>query len=295
MTTQPLDDPFYYLNNFQQVLDWLAARYADLLDVQEQAFIDDFSRLPKASRALLVRMVMRKGGHFRAGKLNYAEIGDPEQAALPLLTLGWVRDDAPLSLAQLFTVLQKAEVLSSFKADITQPRANKPELYAELALCFDESRSFAQWCPSIPEPLYSLQVMPLCDRLRLMFFGNLYQDWSEFVLADLGIFTYEKVELHASSRGLRSRADLDGYLHLQAAREALEAGERRVLGGRLALLDHMENLIDEAIETQQTLKLKQLRTRTNEAFRRLTGQPGIRNHFVFLTEKDWLDKLCQLT
>ncbi|NWA28340.1 VRR-NUC domain-containing protein [Pseudomonas gingeri] len=225
MTTQPLDDPFYYLNNFQQVLDWLAVRYADLLDPQEQAFINDFSGLPKASRALLVRMVMRKGEHFRAGKLNYAEIGDPRQAALPGVALGWIREDAPLSLAQVFAVLQKAEVLSSFKADLTQPRANKPELYAELALRFDENRSFGQWCPTVAEPLYSLQVMPLCDRLRLMFFGNLYQDWSEFVLADLGIFTYEKVEISGSSRGLRSRADLDGYLHLHAAREALDAGE----------------------------------------------------------------------
>ncbi|WP_191487948.1 VRR-NUC domain-containing protein [Pseudomonas sp. FEN] len=224
MTSQPLDDPFYYLNNFQQVLDWLVERYADLLDTREQAFITDFAGLPKASRALLVRMVMRKGEHFRAGKLSYAEIGEPGPAVQPLLALGWVRDDAPLSLAQLFAVLQKAEVLSGFKADITQPRANKPELQAELALRFDESRPFAQWCPSIPEPLYSLQVMPLCDRLRLMFFGNLYQDWSEFVLADLGIFTYEKVEFCTSSRGLRSRADLDAYLHLHAAREALDGG-----------------------------------------------------------------------
>ncbi len=225
MTTQPLDDPFYYLNNFQQVLDWLAQRYADLLDAQEHAFIHDFAGLPKASRALLVRMVMRKGEHFRASKLSYAEIGDPGQAVLPLLALGWVRDDAPLSLAQLFAVLQKAELVQSFKADLIQPRANKPELYAELALRFDETRSFAQWCPVIPDQLYSLQVMPLCDRLRLMFFGNLYQDWSEFVLADLGIFTYEKVEICASSRGLRNRADLDGYLHLHAGREALDAGE----------------------------------------------------------------------
>ena len=194
MTTQPLDDPFYYLNNFQQVLDWLAQRSADLLDEQERAFIRDFAGLPKASRALLVRMVMRKGEHFRAGKLSYGEIGDPGQAVLPLLALGWVRDDAPLNLVQLFAVLQKAELVQAFKTDLIQPKANKPELYAQLASRFDETRSFALWCPAIPDQLYSLQVMPLCDRLRLMFFGNLYQDWSEFVLADLGIFTYEKVE-----------------------------------------------------------------------------------------------------
>jgi hypothetical protein len=57
----------------------------------------------------------------------------------------------------------------------------------------------------------------------------------------------------------------------------------------------MEYLIDEAVETQQTLKLKELRARTNKAFRRLTSEPGVRNHFVFLTEKDWRDKLRQLT
>jgi Arc/MetJ family transcription regulator len=57
----------------------------------------------------------------------------------------------------------------------------------------------------------------------------------------------------------------------------------------------MEYFIDEAVKTQQTLELKELRTRTNKAFRRLTGKPGIRNHFVFLAEKDWRDKLCWLT
>jgi hypothetical protein len=58
-----------------------------------------------------------------------------------------------------------------------------------------------------------------------MFFGNLYQDWSEFVLADLGIFTYEKVEFCAESRGLRSRDDVDGFLYLHDCQERFESGE----------------------------------------------------------------------
>jgi hypothetical protein len=31
VTSNPLDDPFYYLNNFVQVLGWLEQRYADVL------------------------------------------------------------------------------------------------------------------------------------------------------------------------------------------------------------------------------------------------------------------------
>ncbi len=55
-----------------------------------------------------------------------------------------------------------------------------------------------------------------------MFFGNLQQDWSEFVLTDLGVFQYEKVAFAPSSRAFQQRADVDVYLALHACREALE-------------------------------------------------------------------------
>ncbi len=70
---------------------------------------------------------------------------------------------------------------------------------------------------------YQMLNKDLCDRLRLLFFGNLYQDWSEFVLSDLGIFQYEKVEFSAASRGFGCRADIDAYLALHACREAFHA------------------------------------------------------------------------
>ena len=78
-----LEDPFYYLNNFHTLLDWIRERYSDLLDAEEQAFIEDFHALPRASQALLVRMVMRKGTLFRASKLNYAEIGETRVGGTP--------------------------------------------------------------------------------------------------------------------------------------------------------------------------------------------------------------------
>ncbi|MBC3197195.1 VRR-NUC domain-containing protein [Pseudomonas poae] len=221
----PLDDPLYYLHNFRQVLHWLGQRYADLLDADEQHFIQQFDRLPQPSQALLVRMVMRKGVHFRAGKLNYVEIGCPHAAAAPLLGLGWVQDRSPLGFEVLFSLLQKSELLAAFKPWIEHPRGNKADWLEHLAEQFPDSRSFAQWCPALPDTLYSLTVMHLCDRLRLMFFGNLHQDWSEFVLADLGIHTYEKVAFCDESRGLRSRDDVHGYLFLQQCQEAFETGE----------------------------------------------------------------------
>ncbi|WP_339420192.1 MULTISPECIES: VRR-NUC domain-containing protein [unclassified Pseudomonas] len=221
----PLEDPLYYLHNFRQVLHWLEQRYADLLDPDEQHFIQQFDRLPQASQALLVRMVMRKGVHFRAGKLNYLEIGCPHAAAEPLLALGWVDNQSLLGFEELFALLQKGELLATFKPWIDQPKARKTDWLEGLAAQFADSRSFATWCPALSDTLYSLTVMELCDRLRLMFFGNLHQDWSEFVLADLGIYTYEKVEFCAESRGLRSRDDVHGFLFLHQCQQAFETGQ----------------------------------------------------------------------
>jgi len=225
VTTNPLDDPFYYLNNFMQVIDWLEHRYADVLSVEEQCFIREFNRLPREPRALLVRMVMRKGVHFRASKLHYVEIGDIAMAAEPLLAQGWIDEQSPLPLDVVFEALLKAEILQCFGAAIDQPKGKKSDWLPALSERFPEVQPFNQWCAPLNDRLFSLTIMGLCDRLRLMFFGNLYQDWSEFVLADLGIFTYEKVEFCAESRGLRSREDVDACLLLHDCQQQFEAGE----------------------------------------------------------------------
>ena len=69
--SNPLEDPFYYLHNFQQVLDWLGQRYADVLDDEEQRFIAQFSQVPQPDQSFLVRSVMRKGLHCHASELIY--------------------------------------------------------------------------------------------------------------------------------------------------------------------------------------------------------------------------------
>lgn len=85
---QALENPFYYLENFRQVLAWVSRHHRDLLDETELAFIERFALLPQPSQALLVRMVMRKGMLFRASKLRYPEIGCSRRAVEPLIDQG---------------------------------------------------------------------------------------------------------------------------------------------------------------------------------------------------------------
>ena len=116
VNTSPLEKPFYYLENFHQVLEWIAQRYDDLLDEQERQFIVDFAGLPKTAQGLLVRMVMRKGTLFRASKLSYPELGAVWDAVMPLLENGWVDQFPAISLEALFGLLRKSELTACFQA-----------------------------------------------------------------------------------------------------------------------------------------------------------------------------------
>jgi hypothetical protein len=220
-----LENEFYYLDNFHRVLEWIAERYDDLLLDEERAFIATFAALPQSARALLVRMVMRKGTLFRASKLNYAEIGCPVEAARHLLPTGWVASDPVVSLDELFELLLKSELAGIFRLSLPGKGARKADQLEALRAEFGDARAFSHWYRDCTDVVYSILVKPLCDRLRLIFFGNLRQDWTEFVLSDLGVFKFEKVEFSAGSRGFRHRGDVDDYLALHDCKQRFHHGE----------------------------------------------------------------------
>jgi hypothetical protein len=214
-----LDNQFYYLDNFQRVLDWIGERYSDLLTDKEVAFLGAFPSLPQRSRALFVRMVMRKGTLFRASKLNYPEIGCPLEAARHLLPTGWIAFDPVLTLDALFEMLSKPEIGVIFQLSLHEQGARKADQLAALRAGFADPRRFSSWHRGSSDQVLHILVKPLCDRLRLIFFGNFRQDWTEFVLSDLGVYRYEQVEFSAASRGFRSRRDIDHYLELHHCKE----------------------------------------------------------------------------
>ncbi|MEQ6916450.1 VRR-NUC domain-containing protein [Halomonas aquatica] len=227
--TASLDDPRYYLANFRFVLAWVTERHGDLLDAAEHGFVADFAALPEASQALLVRMVMRQGEHFRSARLAYPEIGDTEVALAPLVEAGLVEDAPLLSLETLFRLLRLAELRRALAGEIAAAglavATGKAALLEALAPRLIESRRLADWWPEAPDRIVRLAVMETCDRLRLMFFGNLRQDWSEFVLTELGRQAFERVPITPDSRAFGHRDELDAYLALHRLRQRLEAGE----------------------------------------------------------------------
>jgi hypothetical protein len=238
----PHPRPFYYLENFNTALGWLQQHYGDLLNETEAGFIERFQRLPSQSSALLVRMLGRRGELFRTEKLRYAEIGCARAAAAPLIEAGWM-DGAPvLTAAELGRVLRKGEVQRVFgctthaaaggsdeNARLGLPSLPRHGRKADLLMSIEsvplEPRRLADWWPDSPDVIFRVVIKPLCERLRLLFFGNFDQDWSEFVLTDLGIFKYEQVPRDVATRAFQTRQHIDTFHALADCRRLLEESD----------------------------------------------------------------------
>nr|WP_144777303.1 VRR-NUC domain-containing protein [Marinobacter maritimus] len=227
--TADLENPLYYLENMETVVAWVADHHADLLLESERACLRGFFELPRPSRALLTRMVMRRGDLFRADKLSYPELESPEADALEeLIAHRWLDSDPLLALDELFRLFTLAELRPAFAPVLTQAgfakNLPKARIHEALQGTFTDARTLADWFDQAMAPVVRVNQMALFDRVRLMFFGNLRQSWSDFVLVELGHHCYEQVEFTPEARAFSQRSEVDTYLAMHHCRENLDAG-----------------------------------------------------------------------
>ena len=185
--TADLNNPLYYLENMETVLGWVQSHHGDLLTAEELDRLASFHTLSLPARALLTRMVMRTGDLFRSDKLKYPELGVPEHRALAELTdTGWLDTDPMLSLDELFRLFTLGELRPALgpllKAAGEPVNLPKGQMRDALLPEFPDPFTVADWLGQRARPVVRLKTMALFDRVRLMFFGNLRQSWSDFVL-----------------------------------------------------------------------------------------------------------------
>ncbi|WP_372986150.1 VRR-NUC domain-containing protein [Marinobacter sp.] len=227
--TADLDNPLYYLENMETVVRWVLDHHGDLLTGSEFRLLETFLGLETEEKALLTRLVMRTGELFRADKLVYPELDSPVSEILSRLVSGeWLEPEPLLDLDQLFRLFTLAELRPAF-ADTLQELGHsrtlsKAAMKTALSDHFSDARTLDQWFDTGEARVVCLRHMALFDRIRLMFFGNLRQTWSDFVLVELGYQSYEQVPFTAESRAFSHREEVDCYLAMQACRDQLDEG-----------------------------------------------------------------------
>ncbi len=223
-----LANPLYYLENMETVVNWVRHHHGDLLQADERRRLDDFADLSVAARALLTRMVMRSGDLFRVDKLRYPELPAPEPVAMAeLQATAWAQSVQTIHLDELFRLFTLAELRPALADLLTElghsPGLSKGQMKVLLADHLDQV-DLAHWLPAHANNVIHIEPMPLFDRIRLMFFGNLRQSWSDFVLVELGYQQYEEVSFAPESRAFQCRDEVDCYLVMHQCREQLDQG-----------------------------------------------------------------------
>ncbi len=226
--------PDYYLQHFQALLAHVSSLYQDILSPEELGFIRGFSELSHGAACLLTRLLCRKGDWFRLDKLSYREIADLQAAADELVAKGMLLADVPpfedfakgVTLAELRALLQEGG-----EGRNSSSKPNKSHLVAELDKDFERIIKLQSF------PWVKLNCREPVATLILCYFGNSYQELSQFVLVDIGVQRFEPYPILPEDRKFDTRAQIDGWQQLDALqRLASEMPEQLLTNPILNLL-----------------------------------------------------------
>lgn len=194
--------PDYYLDNFQYLLSFVVDHYGSRLSVAERDWHARVTGLPEPARRLYIRLVMRRGPVFRVARLSYPEIGDIDCAVDDLLCAGLGDNCDAVPTVDLLATLTRPDLLA-LPADEKPPAGlRKDGLVTWLA-----ERDVRP-----TERFISLDGLEHLRVFKLFFFGNLRQDFTEFVLNDLGVTPFEKYAVDPASNWLTDRELVDQAL-----------------------------------------------------------------------------------
>ncbi|MFD2180407.1 VRR-NUC domain-containing protein [Veronia pacifica] len=210
-TPPPVLPDFYYLSNFETLIDFVSRQYLDLLNTEEQQWLESYASLSRDGKALTVRFLSRRSDWFRRDKISYQEIDDIDKTLEELQLAGVVNithTPPPEACCELLT---KPELIVLLPDSGIQKQAKK-QVFVDYMLNHKPEINLPFLCVS----LKNHTIMPI---LLLLFFGNAHQDLSQFVLGDLGIHIFEQTDLSRDVRLFQHREHIENWLALSALSE----------------------------------------------------------------------------
>jgi len=194
--------PYYYLQNFEIILQTVVRLYGDILPADTGQFCQLFLQQPLAAKALYVRLLSRKGPVFRSDTCCYKEIDSTSRAIQSLRGVGLLRIDPPTVDQQIATLFTTAQLRGFLRQAGHSCSGSKQQL---LEAVQPHAAALTRWAGAT---FFSLQGLEHVNTLRLLFFGNAHQDLNEFIIAQLGIVRYEQVEISSAYRLYQSETEL---------------------------------------------------------------------------------------
>jgi hypothetical protein len=198
----------YYLDNVTILFEHVESLYADILEAEHLGFLQQFAALPEDAKKLYIRLLNRTHQRFRLGKLHYPEISMMDRAIKTLENSGFLQVDPAIEAEDLIALFSKAELLSHHPDQASLRKLNRTELEGELL-----AQASDDFIAALRQSDCLLQVeqkdsYTLC---QMLFFGNLNQSMTDFVLRDLGLNQYENYAIDIDNRPYTSKLEIQQH------------------------------------------------------------------------------------
>ena len=201
----------YYLDNVKTLFDHVETVYADILEAGYLDFLQNFRQLSSEAQKLLIRLLNRSGELFRQSKLIYTEIRLLDKAARELESRGFIDLVSSLEHNIILSLFNKAEILGLAENAGSLKKLNRAELDEFLLDSADEI--FFQGLIDSDKFIRVLHK-DMYQLFQMLFFGNLSQSMTDFVLRDLGLYQFENYRIEADNRPYRSAVEIEHHWFL---------------------------------------------------------------------------------
>jgi hypothetical protein len=222
----------YYLDNVLTLFAHVRRVYADILDPGPLQFLERFDMLSADASKLCIRLLNRSHDCYRYSKLNYPEIKSLQTAITELADSGFIELNSEIEqsdLLALYTLAELRALMSDYPALSACGKLRRSDL--ETLLIESTEDEFFQRLQQQDDWLHlrHRDEYLLC---QMLFFGNLNQSMTDFVLNDLGLNQFENYPIDLEHRPYRDGIEIQQHwllYQLQALFELADSSDCKQL------------------------------------------------------------------
>ncbi len=216
----------YYLDNVITLFDYVEGVYGDILEADYLTLLKSFRGLSEDGKRLYIRLLNRSQEWFRLSKLDYPEITDMSLAIEQLQQSDLLSVDQDLAFDTIIGLFNKSELLTLHPHGGELKNLKRGELNDYLIEQADEI-----FFNRLLESDYFLQVQQKQIYLifQMLFFGNLNQSMTDFVLRDLGLYQFEKYTIDNDHRPFTSKLEIKLYWLLHELEQLTDSDDVEAL------------------------------------------------------------------
>ncbi len=198
----------YYLDNVITLFDHVEGVYGDILEADYLSFLKYFHGLSQNGKRLYIRLLNRSQEWFRLSKLDYPEITDMSVAIEQLQQCDLLSVDQDMEFDTIIRLFNKPELLALHPQGKELKSLKRDELDQYLIEQLDNDfidRVFSN------DNFLKVQQKQIYLLFQMLFFGNLNQSMTDFVLRDLGLNQFEKYTIDTQHRPFTSKLEIELY------------------------------------------------------------------------------------